>query len=268
MTGLILYFNELCLHSSFIGNSQYIQTTAASDCLELIINILALRPDCKVAIRGVDRTALAGPIRQFCASSRDKYRRLLMSLIDIADVGPGFLSEVHYMDVSAHGMTMADIVARDWQHGWVIGLSSGTDRWISPEIGAARYTLKDDGSLHGPTGCTISHISRSEHIAYWRQALLDWGETVSSSSRLGDIAGHPIAMYSAPREHNPPHIHLLESSSSCRTLAKYRIDTFARAYGPPTWDVPVREWVLRHQAQLLASWQRCQTGGKPYSISP
>jgi hypothetical protein len=187
-------------------------------------------------------------------------------LIDAPTSASELLSEVNYKGISAHGLTMADLVARDWQQGWVIGLSWSDARWAQPEIEASRFVLTDNGTFEGPQSCRISHISTTSHVNHWRRALIDWGALVSPSSWLVDIAGHPLVMYSAPREHNPPHIHLLESSSSSKTLAKYRIDVFERASGPPTWDVRVGEWVTEHRKALMRSWMRCQTGGKPYTI--
>jgi hypothetical protein len=73
-------------------------------------------------------------------------------------------------------------------------------------------------------------------------------------------------MYPYPKEHGHPHVHLVDPQSY-KTLAKFRIDKFARMEGPPRWDTAVRVWVDRNKDELMLSWQRCQRGEHPYRIA-
>lgn len=75
-----------------------------------------------------------------------------------------------------------------------------------------------------------------------------------------------IRMYYAPKEHNPPHIHVYYQDS------KASVDiTNGEVI---TGEIPVRKmklvqaWVEIHSEELLADWQLCQNGEKPFKIEP
>ncbi|MGM0621657.1 MAG: DUF4160 domain-containing protein [Bacteroidota bacterium] len=75
-----------------------------------------------------------------------------------------------------------------------------------------------------------------------------------------------IRMYYAPKEHNPPHIHVYYQDSK----ASVDITSGELISG----EIPgrkmklVQAWVEIHKEELLADWQLCQNGEKPFKIDP
>ena len=75
-----------------------------------------------------------------------------------------------------------------------------------------------------------------------------------------------IRMYYAPKEHNPPHIHAYYQD----TRATYGISDAELIIG----KMPVRQqkiimaWIEIHKEELMANWQLCQNGEKPFKIEP
>ena len=75
-----------------------------------------------------------------------------------------------------------------------------------------------------------------------------------------------IRMYFAPKEHNPPHIHVYYQDFS----AVINIADCLLTKG----KLPVKEqrlvtaWIEIHREELMADWQLCQNGEKPFSIEP
>lgn len=161
---------------------------------------------------------------------------------------------------------LADMAADEWNHGWAVSLSLPNSPWLQHTVAAQRFVLNDQGNLDGPTECVVGHLSSSYHVQHWQAEILDWGSTIAPSCELAVINGHPVVMFPGPLEHGPPHVHLLESRVSHRTLAKYRIDQFERPKGPPVWDAEMKAWITEHRERLLQSWNRCQRGGHPYAL--
>jgi hypothetical protein len=75
-----------------------------------------------------------------------------------------------------------------------------------------------------------------------------------------------IRMYFAPGEHNPPHIHGYYQDS------KIIIDI--NECGILGGQIPARQlrliqaWIEIHRDELLADWELCQNGEKPFRIEP
>ncbi len=75
-----------------------------------------------------------------------------------------------------------------------------------------------------------------------------------------------IRMYFAPKEHNPPHIHAYYQD----TKATFKIIDGDLIDG----DIPIRQtrliqaWMEIHKDELLADWELCQNGEKPFKIEP
>lgn len=69
-----------------------------------------------------------------------------------------------------------------------------------------------------------------------------------------------------PREHNPPHIHVyyrdqiavINSQDGNVTEGKISLKQLRL----------VSAWIEIHKEELLADWQLCQNGEKPFSIEP
>ena len=75
-----------------------------------------------------------------------------------------------------------------------------------------------------------------------------------------------IRMYYAPAEHNPPHIHVYyqEYKSVINILT---FDTIAGEL-PTKQQRLVIAWIEIHKDELIADWELCQNGEKPFSIEP
>jgi hypothetical protein len=73
-----------------------------------------------------------------------------------------------------------------------------------------------------------------------------------------------IRMYYAPKEHNPPHIHVYYNED----VVVINIINFEIMEGEiPTKQLRlVMAWIEIHQEELLANWKLCQNGEKPFTI--
>ncbi|MCX6258952.1 MAG: DUF4160 domain-containing protein [Bacteroidia bacterium] len=75
-----------------------------------------------------------------------------------------------------------------------------------------------------------------------------------------------IRMYYAPKEHNPPHIHVYYQESR----AVMSIENCVLLEG----NIPDRQmrlavaWIEIHRDDLMADWKLCQNGEKPFTIEP
>jgi hypothetical protein len=75
-----------------------------------------------------------------------------------------------------------------------------------------------------------------------------------------------IRMYFAPKEHNPPHIHVYYQSET----ASININTLELLQGkiPSKQMRMVLAWIEIHKDELLANWALCQNGDTPFGIDP
>ena len=73
-----------------------------------------------------------------------------------------------------------------------------------------------------------------------------------------------IRMYYAPKEHNPPHIHVYYNDF----VAVVSIENFEIMQGKlPTKQLRlVLAWMEIHKEELMANWNLCQNGEKPFKI--
>jgi Domain of unknown function (DUF4160) len=82
---------------------------------------------------------------------------------------------------------------------------------------------------------------------------------------LSMFFGIVIRMYFPPKEHDPPHIHAAYQDAEA---------VFAIADGERTGKFPpkqtrlVQAWIEIHREELLADWDLCQNGEKPFTIEP
>jgi hypothetical protein len=81
---------------------------------------------------------------------------------------------------------------------------------------------------------------------------------------LSMFFGIIIRMYYAPKEHNPPHIHVYYNEK----VAVVNILDYEITQGElPTKQLRlVLAWMEIHQEELLANWTLCQNGEKPFAI--
>ncbi len=75
-----------------------------------------------------------------------------------------------------------------------------------------------------------------------------------------------VRMYFAPKEHNPPHVHayykdfrLTMNIIDCNVLDGEM---------PARQSRMIQAWIEIHRDELLADWELCQNGEKPFNIEP
>lgn len=75
-----------------------------------------------------------------------------------------------------------------------------------------------------------------------------------------------IRMYFGPKEHNPPHIHAYYQDFN----ATFDLDLGSILEGklPKKQTKLVQAWIEIHKDELLADWELCQNGEKPFKIEP
>ncbi len=83
---------------------------------------------------------------------------------------------------------------------------------------------------------------------------------------LSMFFGIIIRMYYAPKEHNPPHIHVYYQD--CKAAVRISDGIVLDGFLPARQLKFVVAWIEIHQEELNANWQLCQNGEKPYSIAP
>lgn len=83
---------------------------------------------------------------------------------------------------------------------------------------------------------------------------------------LSMFFGLIIRMYYAPKEHNPPHIHVYYQKFS----ATVDINTCELINGELSSKHlrMVAAWIEIHKEELFANWALCQNGEPPYQIEP
>ncbi len=75
-----------------------------------------------------------------------------------------------------------------------------------------------------------------------------------------------IRMYFGPKEHNPPHIHVYYQDFT----ATFGIESGELLVGefPRKQTKMVEAWIEIHKEELIADWELCQNGEKPFKIDP
>jgi hypothetical protein len=83
---------------------------------------------------------------------------------------------------------------------------------------------------------------------------------------LSMFFGIIIRMYYAPKEHNPPHIHVYYQDET----AVINIQDGSVIEGKLSLKQIrlINAWVEIHKEELMADWALCQNGEKPFSIEP
>ena len=75
-----------------------------------------------------------------------------------------------------------------------------------------------------------------------------------------------IRMYFAPKEHNPPHIHVYYQDS--KSVIDINSCEILEGQIPSRQLRLVTAWIEIHKEELLANWKLYQNGEKPFSIEP
>jgi hypothetical protein len=75
-----------------------------------------------------------------------------------------------------------------------------------------------------------------------------------------------VRMYYAPKEHNPPHIHVhYQNFTAVINISSCEI---TRGNLPAKQLRLVLAWMEIHKEELIADWKLCQNGEKPFKIKP
>lgn len=83
---------------------------------------------------------------------------------------------------------------------------------------------------------------------------------------LSMFFGIIIRMYYAPKEHNPPHIHVyFQEFKAVFSLPEGEI---TQGSLPKKQTKLVSAWIEIHIDELMADWNLCQNGEKPFAIEP
>jgi hypothetical protein len=73
-------------------------------------------------------------------------------------------------------------------------------------------------------------------------------------------------MYYAPKEHNPPHVHIyFQDLTAVVNIASCEL---MRGSLPARQLRLVTAWIEIHRDELNADWKLCQNGKKPFKIKP
>ena len=75
-----------------------------------------------------------------------------------------------------------------------------------------------------------------------------------------------IKMYYSPKEHGPPHIHVYyQGAVVAINIANCEI---RKGKLPNRQKRLMDAWIEIHREELMADWQMCQNGKKPFKIQP
>jgi len=83
---------------------------------------------------------------------------------------------------------------------------------------------------------------------------------------LSMFFGIIIRMYYAPKEHNPPHIHVYYQDMKA-VISISNGELMDGTLSSRQMKL-VQAWIEIHQEELLADWELCQNGEKPFTIDP
>jgi hypothetical protein len=271
MDNFTLYFNELSVNFKiFPKNPSAPWEQCISELIKLFEEAKKIRPETRIAFPSsswhadCDGVALSERIRVELSSAKDRYRQFLSRVKRVDEISLD--REVSFLGNLSQGLQYTELSVLNWKSGWAISLPTKNTHWDLDFLNVDVQWLDENGSLIAPIKNKIGHIAHADHIASSVTEIEDWGLAISASSFLTLLDGHPIVMYSAPLEHEPPHLHLLESPSDHRTIAKFEIDPFKRIKGADDHDSRVKNFVDTYKSQLLHSWKRCQRGGHPYVL--
>lgn len=263
MNTLTIYFNELSTPSENADNTNENSWRCwANQLHDTLRQIRNIRPGTKFGFRHdqLSNTQFDKSFRE-CLKiwlGRDQHRNLIQN-IQLLNDEIDLLVEIKYQNIVADGLALATLTG-----SWAFSFPIEQSPWLNNTIQVIKSELSEkDG--YSQKEHTVSHLSQLDHAQNWHQQLQDWGRTVSSSCKISETESYLIVMYSAPREHGYPHVHLLNKDSH-KTIAKYRVDIFERMEGPPAYDVEMKFFISEHSTLLINSWDRCQKGGHPYKV--
>ena len=83
---------------------------------------------------------------------------------------------------------------------------------------------------------------------------------------LSMFFGLIVRMYYAPKEHNPPHIHVEYQDKD--TIIDISSGVVIEGYLSPRHLRLIQAWIEIHKEELAANWDLCQNGEEPFRIEP
>ena len=83
---------------------------------------------------------------------------------------------------------------------------------------------------------------------------------------LSMFFGIIIRMYYATKEHNPPHIHVYYQDF--KAIINIIDCELMDGVMPSKQLKLVSAWIEIHKDELIADWELCQNGEKPFTIEP
>src|SRR3990167_7936400 len=169
MPPIVLYFNELCSKCNPPTSSEEHHWIAAVDQLSMVIDrVFTIRKDSHISFP-LDSWFVERDGQTLCDRFRrqltkDRYLRLLSRIRRCEDEHIPMSSEVRFLEKSAVGLTLADVAASAWTHGWAVSLPFPDSPWLQHSVAAERFVLTDQGILDGPVPCTVNHLSKEAHV--------------------------------------------------------------------------------------------------------
>lgn len=265
MRNLNIYFNEISFKFNPISNQW---DDIYSSLFKIQLKAIEKRKDIKFFfdrnsyISTHDGVPLITKARTLILG-KEYYRLLLIHLNEIHEDPPDNIEVIlksHKNEKNLLGPKLSFI-----SDSWLLSAFTNFPSSSSATLDIECDSLEADGTIRSESGF-LKHISCLAHLEEWEQSIKDWGYLASSSCIIKRFGRHPLAMFPGPKEHNPPHVHLLLPDSH-ETLAKYRIDEVLRLKGRDNeYDSAIMDWIREHKNELLASWEKCQAGGLPYNL--
>jgi len=83
---------------------------------------------------------------------------------------------------------------------------------------------------------------------------------------LSMFFGLIIRMYYAPKEHNPPHIHVVYQDND--SIIDISDGTMIEGNLSSRHLRLIQAWIEIHKEELIANWFLCQNGEEPFKIEP
>lgn len=262
MKPLAIYFNEISLQGT-LTDTEWSKSTETL--FHVLNDFLQLRSDGQIIFvsdhwaSSCGGIPLARQFEQLKHRHKTQYQRFISKVKKINKT-LNLMQEITWQNQVADGLTLATL-----NGSWCFSIIDSHSNWFLEKIPAQRHEMDEAGGISS-AACEVNHLASLAHLAAWKVSLQDWGATIAASCVLDSLKGHHVVMYSAPLEHNPPHVHVLHKGSG-DTLARYRIEDGAREDGKPTLDAEMRIWLTKYKDQLLRSWTRCQRGGHPYELN-
>lgn len=269
MDSQTIFFNDLCVEDARQLSTAHSWIDGLTSFSDAVKQVLLLKRNLKIGFHGdtLNTTIHNTSLWEHFRHSLQKEAWLLMlrnvEYFDESQLSPGI--NASFGSRNSVGISCAVESVRTTTFGCAISVNLA-NMWSTESLVVNCDELSDDQVDQRKSIVEVAHISSKEHIERWRDSILNWGYQIANSWKIHELEGMPIVMYPGPKEHPPAHIHLLDRNGSGQTVAKYLIEVFERAKGPPIWDGYMKHFIESNRDVLLRSWELCQKGKKPIAI--